>query len=336
MAAFKKPFKLKHYQHYTTPSIGVVLFDPEHLSQTDELLRRADLAMYKAKEAGRNGFRFFDTQMETELRQRVALEADLHAAIEKQEFTLHFQPQYNHNHEIVGAEALVRWQHPQHGLIMPGQFIGLAESSGQIGALGGWVLQEACKMLQHWANHPQLKHLVLSVNVSPKQYLQPNFVSEIQQMLDESGVSPGHLKLELTESMLVDNVEDILAKMDALRQIGICFSLDDFGTGYSSLSYLKRFPFDQLKIDQSFVRDMLNGRDHESIVNAIISLGQSLQLEILAEGVETEAQLNVLKDLGCEIFQGYYFTRPLSLEAFETWVIQPDQAAVHTNTAQAI
>jgi diguanylate cyclase (GGDEF)-like protein/PAS domain S-box-containing protein len=336
MAAFKKPFMLKHYQHYTTPSIGVVLFDHEHLSQTDELLRRADLAMYKAKEAGRNGFRFFDTQMETELRHRVALEADLHAAIEKQEFTLHFQPQYNHNHEIVGAEALVRWQHPQHGLIMPGQFIGLAESSGQIGALGGWVLQEACKMLQHWANHPQLKHLVLSVNVSPKQYLQPNFVSEIQQMLDESGVSPGHLKLELTESMLVDNVEDILAKMDALRQIGICFSLDDFGTGYSSLSYLKRFPFDQLKIDQSFVRDMLNGRDHESIVNAIISLGQSLQLEILAEGVETEAQLSVLKDLGCEIFQGYYFTRPLSLEAFETWVIQPDQAVIHTSTAQAV
>lgn len=336
MAAFKKPFKLKHYQHYTTPSIGVVLFDPERMSQTDELLRRADLAMYKAKEAGRNDYRFFDTQMETELRQRVALEADLHTAIEKQEFTLHFQPQYNQKHEIVGAEALVRWQHPERGLIMPGQFIGLAESSGQIGELGHWVLQEACHMLRRWATHPQLGHLVLSVNVSPKQYLQPNFVPEIQQMLAETGISPQHLKLELTESMLVDNVEDIIAKMEALREAGICFSLDDFGTGYSSLSYLKRFPFDQLKIDQSFVRDMLNGHDHESIVNAIISLGQSLQLEILAEGVETEAQLNVLKDLGCEIFQGYYFTRPLTLDAFEAWVAQPGKPAKNTATAQAV
>mgnify|MGYP002775352029 CR=1 FL=1 len=333
MAAFKNPFNLKNYQHYTTPSIGVVLFDPEHLSQTDELLRRADLAMYKAKEAGRNGYRFFDTQMETELRQRVALEADLHAALEKQEFTLHFQPQYNQQQQIVGAEALVRWQHPERGLIMPGQFIGLAESSGQIGALGGWVLQEACAMLKRWAHHPQLRHLVLSVNVSPKQYLQPHFVSEVQQMIAHSAISPSQLKLELTESMLVDNVEDIISKMAALKELGLCFSLDDFGTGYSSLSYLKRFPFDQLKIDQSFVRDLLNGHDHESIVNAIISLGQSLQLEILAEGVETQAQLNVLQDLGCDVFQGYYFTQPLSLDAFEAWVSQPEKSVKDTAVA---
>lgn len=336
MAAFKRPFQLKHYQHHTTPSIGVVLFDPEHLSQTDELLRRADLAMYKAKEAGRNGFRFFDTQMETELRQRVALEAELHVAIEKQEFVLHFQPQYNHQQQIVGAEALVRWQHPERGLIMPGHFINLAESSGQITALGHWVLQEACSTLQRWATHPQLQHLVLSVNVSPKQYLQPHFVPEIQHMLANTKVIPNHLKLELTESMLVDNVEDIIAKMDALRQLGIRFSLDDFGTGYSSLSYLKRFAFDQLKIDQSFVRDMLNGHDHESIVNAIISLGQSLQLEVLAEGVETEAQLKVLQDLGCEIFQGYYFTKPLPLDDFERWAAQPKVTTQTQVTAQAI
>lgn len=333
MAAFKNPFNLKNYQHYTTPSMGVVLFDPEHLSQTDELLRRADLAMYKAKEAGRNGYRFFDTQMETELRQRVALEADLHAALEKQEFTLHFQPQYNQQQQIVGAEALVRWQHPERGLIMPGQFIGLAESSGQIGALGGWVLQEACAMLKRWAHHPQLRHLVLSVIVSPKQYLQPHFVSEVQQMIAHSAISPSQLKLELTESMLVDNVEDIISKMAALKESGLCFSLDDFGTGYSSLSYLKRFPFDQLKIDQSFVRDLLNGHDHKSIVNAIISLGQSLQLEILAEGVETQAQLNVLQDLGCNVFQGYYFTQPLSLDAFEAWVAQSAKSVKDTAAA---
>jgi len=313
-----------------------VLFDPEHLSQTDELLRRADMAMYKAKEAGRNGYQFFDTQMETELRQRVALETDLHAAIEKQEFILHFQPQYNQGHEIVGAEALVRWQHPVRGLIMPGQFISLAESTGQIVALGQWVLQEACYMLQHWASQPSLRHLVLSVNVSPKQYLQPNFVAEVQQMLADSGINPGNLKLELTESMLVDNVEDIIAKMAVLRQLGVCFSLDDFGTGYSSLSYLKRLPFDQLKIDQSFVRDMLNGHDHESIVNAIISLAQSLKLEILAEGVETEAQLNVLKDLGCEIFQGYYFTKPLALDMFEAWVAQSQQPVRSKAALQAM
>lgn len=323
MAAFKKPFNLNHYQHYTTPSIGVALFDPAHLSQTDELLRRADMAMYKAKEAGRNGYQFFDTQMETELRQRVALETDLHTAIAQQDFVLHFQPQYNHQHEIVGAEALVRWQHAERGLIMPAHFIGLAENTGQIVELGHWVLQEACAMLQRWSSHPQLRHIMLSVNVSPKQYLQPAFVPQVQQMLSETGIDPGKLKLELTESMLVANVEDIIAKMAALKNIGVCFSLDDFGTGYSSLSYLKRLPFDQLKIDQSFVRDMLNGHDHESIVNAIISLAQSLQLEILAEGVETEAQLKVLKDLGCEIFQGYYFTRPLPLDTFETWVSQP-------------
>lgn len=322
LAAFKKAFKLDHYLHYTTPSIGVVMFDREQSSQPDELLRRADMAMYKAKEAGRNGYRFFDTPMETELRQRVELEADLHMAIERQEFILHIQPQYDRHHQVVGAEALIRWQHPARGLIMPGQFISLAESSGQIQALGRWVLQEACLILQRWSDHPQLSRLVLSVNVSAKQYLQPHFVQDVQHMLEETGIHPGKLKLELTESLLVENVEDILAKMEALKALGVCFSLDDFGTGYSSLSYLKRFPFDQLKIDQSFVRDMLNGQDHESIVNAIISLGQSLQLEILAEGVETDAQLHMLKLLGCQTFQGYFFTRPLPLEKFETHVSQ--------------
>ena len=320
IAAFEQPFNLNHYQHYTSPSIGVALFDCETLSQSEELLRRADMAMYKAKEAGRNGYRFFDTQMETELRQRVALEADLYTAIDEQQFELYFQPQYNWQHDIVGTEALIRWRHPERGLVMPGQFITLAESTGQIVDIGQWVLQQACRTLHRWAGHPRLQTLKLSVNVSPRQYLQPNFVQDVQRMVNEAGIEPGRLKLELTESMLVDNVEDIIAKMTALKAIGVCFSLDDFGTGYSSLSYLKRFPFDQLKIDQSFVRDMLSGHDHESIVNAIIALGQSLQLEILAEGVETEAQLHVLTDLGCQVFQGYHFTEPLEIGAFEQWV----------------
>lgn len=321
VAAFEQPFNLNHYQHYTSPSIGIALFDCDEPSQAEELLRRADMAMYKAKEAGRNGYQFFDTLMETELLQRVALEADLHIAIEQQQFLLHFQPQYNQQHAIVGAEALIRWHHPERGLIMPSQFISMAESSGQIAQIGHWVLQRACQVLLEWSEHPQLRTLVLSVNVSPKQYLQPDFVQEVQRMVAETGIHPGKLKLELTESMLVHNVEDIIAKMTALRDVGVCFSLDDFGTGYSSLSYLKRLPFDQLKIDQSFVRDMLNGNDHESIVNAIISLGHSLQLEVLAEGVETEAQLRMLRALGCQIFQGYYFTRPLAMELFEQWVI---------------
>lgn len=320
VAAFEKSFNLNHYQHFTSPSIGVAMFEYDAPSQAEELLRRADMAMYKAKEAGRNGYRFFDTLMETELLQRVALEADLHIAIKTQQFQLHFQPQYNQQHEIVGAEALIRWQHPQRGLIMPGQFITMAESSGQIVEIGHWVLQKACQVLLAWSGHPQLQSLVLSVNVSPKQYLQPNFVQQVQRMVTEAGIHPGRLKLELTESMLVDNVEDIIAKMSTLREVGVCFSLDDFGTGYSSLSYLKRLPFDQLKIDQSFIRDMLNGHDHQSIVNAIISLGRSLQLEVLAEGVETDAQLHVLKGLGCQVFQGYYFTRPLAIDLFEQWV----------------
>lgn len=320
VTAFKKPFKLDHYQHYTTPSIGVVLFEAAYVSQTDELLRRADMAMYKAKEAGRNGYQFFDTQMEIELRQRVALEAELHEAIQKQQFVLHLQPQYNQQYQVVGAEALLRWQHPERGLIMPGEFIAIAESTGQIVALGRWVLQQACILLQQWACHPQLSQVVLAVNVSPKQYLQSGFVTEVQQFVSEAKIAPGRLKLELTESMLIDNVEDIIVKMNVLKAAGICFSLDDFGTGYSSLSYLKRFPFDQLKIDQSFVRDMLQGQDHQSIVNAIISLGISLQLDVLAEGVETEAQLNLLTRLGCHTFQGYYFSVPERTRDFERLV----------------
>lgn len=320
LAAFKKPFNLKHYQHYTTPSIGVVMFDFEQPSHVEELLRRADMAMYQAKEAGRNGFRFFDTLMETELKERVALEADLHLAIEQEQFLLHFQPQYNQHNQIVGVEALIRWQHPEKGLIMPGKFIEVAEGSGQIVDIGRWVIEQACQLLGQWEHDPRYRSLLLSINVSPQQYLQPGFVDEVVSLVQQSGIDPTRLKFELTESMLVDNVEDIIIKMNALRRIGLSFSLDDFGTGYSSLSYLKRLPFDQLKIDQSFVRDMLHGRDHESIVNAIISLGRSLELEILAEGVETEAQLQLLYELGCEIFQGYYFTKPLPLNEFEQLV----------------
>lgn len=322
LSAFKRPFNLDHYQHYTTPSIGVAMFDHHAATSVEEQLRRADLAMYQAKAAGRNTFRFFDASMETELRARVELEADLHTAIEQTQFLLHFQPQYDRQHSIVGAEVLVRWQHPVHGLIMPGQFVPVAESSGQIVDIGQWVLREACLQLLRWSHHPQYQHLVLSVNVSPKQCLQPGFVAQVNALIAETGIDPAKLKIELTESMLVANVEDIIDKMVALKQTGVCFSLDDFGTGYSSLSYLKRLPFDQLKIDQSFVRDMLHGSDQESIVNAIVSLGQSLRLDVLAEGVETAQQLEMLQALGCHTFQGFYFTKPLPIALFETLIRQ--------------
>ncbi|HEY0905878.1 MAG TPA: EAL domain-containing protein, partial [Methylophilus sp.] len=204
----------------------------------------------------------------------------------------------------------------------PGRFIDVAESSGQIVDIGRWVMSEACQQLLRWSQRAMFRDLVLSVNVSPKQYLQPNFVAEVKSLVEKTGINPAKLKLELTESMLVDNVEDIIHKMTALKQIGIHFSLDDFGTGYSSLSYLKRLPFDQLKIDQSFVRDMLHGSEEQSIVNAIIALGQSLRLEVLAEGVETAEQLQMLHTLGCQSFQGYYFTRPVPLSQFEQLLIQ--------------
>lgn len=321
LAAFKQSFVLNKLTHHTTTSIGVAMFGYTQPTTIDELLRRADLAMYQAKAAGRNTVRLFDKSMEERLLERVALETDLHAAIVHQQFQLHFQSQYNHRREVVGAEALIRWQHPDRGLIMPGQFIGLAEDTGQIIDIGRWVLQAACAQLLAWKAHPLLSRLVLSVNVSPKQFLQADFVDEVVALVQSSGIEPSRLKLELTESMLVESIESVIVKMNVLRTIGVRFSLDDFGTGYSSLSYLKRLPFDQLKIDQSFVRDLLHSPHHAQIVTTIISLGHSLGLEVLAEGVETEAQLDSLHQHGCRSFQGYLFTRPLALAAFEQLVV---------------
>ncbi len=317
LRSFEAPFVLNHYTHHSTPSIGVTLFGPDAATSVDELLRRADLAMYKAKDSGRNAYRFFDPEMEAFLRERVALESDLHQGILEQQFVLHFQPQLNSARQIVGAEALVRWQHPQRGLVMPAQFIQFAEDSGLILAIGEWVLASACRQLLLWAHQPQLQHLSLSVNVSPRQYLQSDFVEQVTQLIKATGIDPTKLKLELTESILVDNVEEIIAKMTALSAVGVGFSLDDFGTGYSSLSYLKRLPLGQLKIDQSFVCDIFNDDKDSSIVHTIINLGQNLGLEVLAEGVETEAQLNFLLARGCQLYQGYLFSKPLPVKAFE-------------------
>jgi diguanylate cyclase (GGDEF)-like protein len=317
LLSFKEPFVLNSYIHHTTPSIGVTLFNHESPASVDELLKRADLAMYKAKDSGRNTFRFFDPQMEALVRERVALEADLHLGILNQQFVLYFQPQLNQERHIMGAEALIRWNHPHRGLVMPGHFIQLAEDSGLILQIGDWVLVGACQQLLLWAKNPHTANLVLSVNVSPRQYLQADFVDQVIQLINHTGVDPSKLKLELTESILVENIEDIITKMTALKAIGVGFSLDDFGTGYSSLSYLKRLPLDQLKIDQSFVRDIMIDSNDASIVNTIIALGLSLGLEVLAEGVETEEQLQLLLSNGCQAFQGYLFSKPVPIDDFE-------------------
>ena len=318
LSSFKEPFYLESYTHHTTPSIGVTLFNHDSPTSIDELLRRADLAMYKAKDTGRNTFRFFDLQMEAIVRERVALEEDLHLGILNEQFVLHFQPQFNKDRCIVGAEALIRWNHPHRGLVMPGNFIQLAEDSGLILQIGNWVLTSACRQLLRWAENPGTERLVLSVNVSPRQYLQADFVDQVIALINDTGINPARLQLELTETMLVQNIEDIISKMTALRALGVGFSLDDFGTGYSSLSYLKRLPLDQLKIDQTFVRDIMVDSNDASIVNTIIALGFTLELEVLAEGVETEAQMQFLLDHGCQAFQGYLFSKPLPIDAFES------------------
>ncbi|MEI7614364.1 MAG: bifunctional diguanylate cyclase/phosphodiesterase, partial [Betaproteobacteria bacterium] len=307
-----------HQQNYfCTSSIGVTLFPNGDLSP-DNLIKQADLAMYKAKAAGRNTIRFFDLEMQTAILLRMALEADLRQAIASQQFVLYYQIQVNASGAAIGAETLIRWQHPDRGVIQPGEFIHLAEETGLILQMGGWVLKAACLQLRQWADHPVMSSLVLAVNVSAHQFHSDDFVAQVIQVLAETGTNPVRLKLELTESLLIQNLEAVIIKMQALKKIGISFSLDDFGTGYSSLAYLKRLPFDQLKIDQSFVRDVLTDPNDAAIARTIVALGNSLGIEVIAEGVETEEHREFLALNGCLFFQGYLFGRPLPLIQFES------------------
>ncbi|MDZ7656015.1 MAG: EAL domain-containing protein [Sulfurimicrobium sp.] len=316
IAALNQPYRLAGHEHHSTPSIGVTLFDDQ--SETvDELLKRADLAMYQAKAAGRNTLRFFDPRMQAVVSARAAMEADLRHGLQNNEFFLHYQPLVDRDGRTTGAEALLRWQHPRQGLVSPAEFIPLAEESGLILPLGAWVLEAACAQLVAWSGRAETASLTLAVNMSARQFRQPDFVDQVVAVLDRTGVNPCKLKLELTESLLLDNVEEIIVKMSALKAKGVGFSLDDFGTGYSSLSYLKRLPLDQLKIDRSFVRDVLTDPNDAAIARTIVALGQSLGLEVIAEGVENEAQRAFLASQGCHAYQGYLFSRPLVLEAFE-------------------
>ena len=312
-------YHLDGYEHHSTPSLGIALFQGQ-LNTVDDIMKRADLAMYRAKAAGRNTMRFFDPEMQAVATARARLEADLRQGLQDKDLLLHFQPQVNSAGRIIGAEALMRWQHPERGIVFPAEFVPLAEETGLILPLGRWALQAACAQLVAWARHPDTARLVMAVNVSARQFHHPDFVEEVLTVLRYTGADPKKLKLELTEGMLVEDMEGTVAKMVELKEIGIGLSLDDFGTGYSSLSYLKSLPLDQLKIDQSFIRDVLIDPNDAAIACAIVSLSHILGLSVMAEGVETEAQRSFLVSHGCQAFQGYLFSRPLAPEQFRQYV----------------
>lgn len=314
--ALNQNFKLGIHEYKCTSSIGVTVFNG-YQAPIEELMKQADIAMYQAKKSGRNAVCFYDQQMQDNIFARVLLESELHKAFEQQQFLLHYQVQVDRSSRPLGVEALVRWQHPTRGLIPPDEFITLAEESGLILPLGHWVLTTACQQLAAWSLQPETAHLTVSVNVSAKQLHLPIFVEEVLALVDFFGIDPAKLKLEITESMLLDNVDDIITKMNMLKARGINFSLDDFGTGYSSLQYLKRLPLDQVKIDRSFVRDIATDSSDNAIVRTIIAMAQSLSLEVIAEGVETEEQRFLLMSNGCTRYQGYLFDRPVPIEQFE-------------------
>jgi diguanylate cyclase (GGDEF)-like protein/PAS domain S-box-containing protein len=301
---------------HCTPSIGISIFKSS-LTSHDEILKQADVAMYQAKAAGRNTIRFFDPAMQISLENNAAILAELHHAIDNDEFELYYQIQIDEIKGILGAEVLLRWFHPTRGMISPFDFIPLAEESGLIVPIGQWVLESACQQLKVWEKMPNREHWQISVNVSALQFQQDDFVKQVQDVVLSKNINPRCLKLELTESMVLENVDTIIEKMQQLNQFGIDFSMDDFGTGYSSLSCLKRLPLKQLKIDQSFVRDITTDPNDAAIVQAIINLSSSLNYDVIAEGVETNEQRQFLFNNGCSQYQGFLFSRPLPITEFE-------------------
>lgn len=321
LVSLNHPYQLAAHMYLNSPSIGATLFGVSNQSQ-EELLKQADIAMYQAKKDGRNTLRFFDPLMQDTINARVVLENELRIALESHQFRLYYQIQVDgvrkdDFHHPLGVEALIRWVHPERGVIFPAQFIPLAEESGLILAIGQWVLETACAQLKSWQQDARTSDLVLAVNVSAKQFRQSNFVVQVQDAIQRYTINPKLLKLELTESLLLESVEDTIATMSILKGIGVQFSLDDFGTSYSSLQYLKRLPLDQLKIDQSFVRDLASDSSDKAIVRTIIAMAQSLNLNVIAEGVETEEQRQLLMGKGCTHFQGYLFSEPVPIERFE-------------------
>jgi diguanylate cyclase (GGDEF)-like protein/PAS domain S-box-containing protein len=314
--ALREPYLLETVEHHSQASIGISVYQ-NHDDSAEEVLKRADSAMYRAKEDGRNAVRFFDPAMQATLESRIKLEVELRHALPGKELRLYYQAQVNDAGAVVSAEALIRWEHPQRGMVSPAQFIPLAEETGLILPIGAWVLETACAQLKDWERSELTRSLKLAVNVSARQFLQADFVSSTRSVVVQSGIDPSLLKLELTESIVISNVADTIEKMYQLKALGIRFSMDDFGTGYSSLAYLKRLPLDQLKIDQSFVRDISHDPNDAAIVQTIITMGHILGMNVIAEGVETAEQLAFLKQHQCHTYQGYFFSRPVLIGEFE-------------------
>lgn len=317
ISAVSQPYQLDDYLYHSSTSIGICMFSNQQIT-VDELLKRADIAMYQAKSAGRNTLSFYDPAMQAALQTRAALEHDLRLAIEENQFKLYYQMQVDDAGKIHGAEVLIRWLHPKKGLIPPLQFIPLAEETGLILQIGEWVLKTACAQIKVWENNPITSHLQIAVNVSASQFHDPDFVKRVIEMIQSYAIPPDRLKLELTESLVLDNVEEAIIKMQMLKEIGVRFSMDDFGTGFSSLYYLTKLPLDQLKIDQTFVRNICVNNRGAVVVQTIIGMAHNLGMEVIAEGVELEEQRKFLEQHQCHLYQGYLFSKPLPLEEFES------------------
>ena len=327
----REPFDLGGHQHYTTSSIGITSLNSVDAS-VSEVLKQADLAMYQAKTAGRNALCFFNPEMQAAVNANAAISGDLHTGLSTQQFVLHYQPQMDREGRISGVEALLRWQHPTRGLVLPADFIPTAEETGLILPLGQWALATACEQLAAWAKWPPAADLSIAVNVSVRQFRHPDFVDRVIAEIDRTGIRPERLKLELTESLLADNMDITLAKMGTLKALGVTLALDDFGTGYSSLSVLKRLPLDQLKIDRSFVAELLTDQANAAISRTIITLAHSMGLLVVAEGVETQAQKDLLSAEGCDQFQGFLFSKPLPIKQMEAYLTRPAHRTVSAQT----
>lgn len=308
--SLSQPTSLDQYEVVVTPSIGIAVY-PEDGESTEELLKNADAAMYHAKEKGRSCFKFYDQSLNSKALQRLTLEQELRLAIQQKQFCLHYQPQVSlETKTIVSVEALIRWHHPQQGLISPAEFIPVAEETGQIIEIGNWVLKTACYQAKEWLN-AGLPNCKMAVNLSSLQFKQPDLCQIVEETLAQSELPPHLLELEVTESMIMSDARDNIAKLKQLKELGVSLAVDDFGTGYSSLNYLKKFPIDTLKVDRSFIIDIANDNDDEGIVKAITAMAKHLNLNVIAEGIETTEQLTVLTGCHCSLLQGYLFSKPV-------------------------